>query len=476
MTISTRLALSTVLAVAILLVILGLDIYYMRETMSAVESANIDPNKLNAIRELHSSHELRLTLLAIVLAAIYAVFSWLTNRDLTRTLLQLVSGLVHTTGELSKASQQVARNSNELSGGAARQAASLEETSSTMQEINTQIRGNASSSAYVSEHVKTVMDLAKASEENTRRSTELSAEARAAAESGVKAMGDISAAMREIQQGSTRITDIIEVIDTITHQTKMLATNAAIEAARAGEQGKGFAVVADEVSKLAENSKKAAREIGDLIRQSVSQARNGGKLASEGENALQNILEQVVQVGDLIQDVTNSAAEQYQKISEVERLVSDIKRSSSDQANGAEQVSEAIHDMNHVTQGTASSAESLATAAEELSAQAHTLSDLVQRLSQQTGHHATQPSPMQRPSRPALLPAPTAKRPPAPPPKALPAASSGPSSKKGFSKATAPAAKTSTPVAAEPKSPASGVGKRVKPSEIIPMRDDFSEF
>ena len=274
----------------------------------------------------------------------------------------------------------------------------------------------SSSSNQVAEQIEDINALARSVEENTRRTLELSAEARAAAESGVQAMSEISSAMRGVQEGSNRITDIIEVIDTITHQTKMLATNAAIEAARAGEQGKGFAVVADEVSKLAENSKKAAREIGELIRESVTKARDGGKLAADGEAALQNILKTVVEVVDLVSDVALSASEQTDKMREAERLIIEIKQASTDQNKHTPELANAIQDMIKVAQKSAMNAESGSVAAEQLFAQVQILSDLVDRLASQisiskNSQAAPQaPKPKKEASKNArLLPAPSKK-------------------------------------------------------------------
>ena len=249
------------------------------------------------------------------------------------------------------------------------QATSGELASNVMHEIALpSIAVFSSSSIQVAEQIEDINALARSVEENTRRTLELSAEARAAAESGVQALSEISSAMRDVREGSNRITDIIEVIDTITHQTKMLATNAAIEAARAGEQGKGFAVVADEVSKLAENSKKAAREIGELIRESVSKARDGGKLAADGEAALQNILK-TVSVVDLVSDVALSASEQTEKMREAERLIIEIKQASTDQNKHTPELATAIQDMIKVAQKSAMNAESGSVAAEQLFAQ-----------------------------------------------------------------------------------------------------------
>ena len=326
----------------------------------------------------------------------------------------------------------------------------------------------SSSSIQVAEQIEDINALARSVEENTQRTLELSAEARAAAESGVQAMSYISSAMRGVQEGSNRITDIIEVIDTITHQTKMLATNAAIEAARAGEQGKGFAVVADEVSKLAENSKKAAREIGELIRESVTKARDGGKLAADGEAALQNILKTVVEVVDLVSDVALSASEQTDKMREAERLIIEIKQASTDQNKHTPELANAIQDMVKVAQKSAMNAESGSVAAEQLFAQVQILSDLVDRIAFQisiskNSQAAPQaPKPKKEASKNArLLPAPSKK--------------AGPTEFNLEMKRPL-AMKTSTSNINQSNPSKPKPDPQSKPSDIIPMRDDFSEF
>ncbi|MAH63220.1 MAG: hypothetical protein CMN54_07220 [SAR324 cluster bacterium] len=466
MTVSMRGLLNWGGYVLALLILLGGELFLRREMLLSLEESSLDQATLEKLYELSATHELWLIILVGILALLSVLIFWNTS-SASRPLKVMVEELLNTSSQLRKASEQVAKNSAELSNDSMQQATSGELASNVMHEIALpSIAVFSSSSIQVAEQIEDINALARSVEENTRRTLELSAEARAAAESGVQAMSEISSAMRGVQEGSTRITDIIEVIDTITHQTKMLATNAAIEAARAGEQGKGFAVVADEVSKLAENSKKAAREIGELIRESVTKARDGGKLAADGEAALQNILQTVVEVVDLVSDVALSASEQTDKMREAERLIIEIKQASTDQNKHTPELATAIQDMIKVAQKSAMNAESGTVAAEQLFAQVLILSDLVDRLATQIGTSKTsEVTPIQtlKPKKEAansarLLPAPAKK---------AGATKFNPESKR-------PPTMKATTLNINPSKPKSD--PQSKPSDIIPMRDDFSEF
>ena len=466
MTVSMRGLLNWGGYVLALLILLGGELFLRREMLLSLEESSLDQATLEKLYELSATHELWLIILVGILALLSVLIFWNTS-SASRPLKVMVEELLNTSSQLRKASEQVAKNSAELSNDSMQQATSGELASNVMHEIALpSIAVFSSSSIQVAEQIEDINALARSVEENTRRTLELSAEARAAAESGVQAMSEISSAMRGVQEGSTRITDIIEVIDTITHQTKMLATNAAIEAARAGEQGKGFAVVADEVSKLAENSKKAAREIGELIRESVNKARDGGKLAADGEAALQNILQTVVEVVDLVSDVALSASEQTDKMREAERLIIEIKQASTDQNKHTPELATTIQDMIKVAQKSAMNAESGTVAAEQLIAQVLILSDLVDRLATQIGTSKTsEVTPIQtlKPKKEAansarLLPAPAKK---------AGATKFNPESKR-------PPTMKATTLNINPSKPKSD--PQSKPSDIIPMRDDFSEF
>ncbi len=246
-------------------------------------------------------------------------------------LREVVTQIKEAAEAINTASKEIAAGNQDLSSRTEEQASSLEETASSMEELNATVKQNAENARYANE-------LARAS-------NELATRGGAMVERVVSTMGDI-------QSSSSRIADIIGVIDSIAFQTNILALNAAVEAARAGEQGRGFAVVATEVRNLAQRSAAAAKEIKVLIAESVSKVDGGGKLVQEA--------------GRTMSDVVAS----FQKVA---ALVTDIAGASREQSSGIEQVTQAVSQMDEVTQQNAALVEEAAAAAESLEEQARSL-------------------------------------------------------------------------------------------------------
>ena len=222
---------------------------------------------------------------------------------------------------VSSASQAMAASTVQMSQGAAEQAASAEEATTSLEEMATAIRKNA---------------------ENAAQTAKIATQTATDATEGGKAVSETVAAIRAIAE---RIT----IIDDIARQTNLLALNAGIEAARAGQHGRGFAVVGAEVRKLAERSRVAAKEIGELSGSSVQLAERAGRL-----------LEQIVP------DIQRTAG-----------LVGEITAASREQSEGTEQLTRAVQQLDRVTQQNAASAQELSATAEELSAQAQALQNSV---------------------------------------------------------------------------------------------------
>jgi methyl-accepting chemotaxis protein len=163
--------------------------------------------------------------------------------------------------------------------------------------------------------------------------------------------------MGEINTASKKIADIISVVDGLAFQTNLLALNAAVEAARAGEQGRGFAVVASEVRNLAQRSAAAAKDIKDLINDSVQKVAGGAKLVDQSGETLATITQAVKKVSD---------------------IVAEIAAASREQSSGIEQVNSAVMQMDETTQQNAALVEEAAAASKSLEEQAHTLGKLMQ--------------------------------------------------------------------------------------------------
>jgi methyl-accepting chemotaxis protein len=229
------------------------------------------------------------------------------------------------------AAGEIAQGNQDLSQRTEEQAASLQETAASMEELTSTVRNNT---------------------DNARQGSTLASAASATAASGGEVVQQVVATMQDISSSSTKVTEIISVIEGIAFQTNILALNAAVEAARAGEDGRGFAVVAGEVRTLAQRSATAAKEIKDLIEASVSHVTNGSLLVENAGQTMGEVVRSVKQVTDIMGEIASA---------------------SSEQTKGIEQVNVAVTQMDEVTQQNAALVEQATAAAQAMSDQAESL-------------------------------------------------------------------------------------------------------
>ncbi|GAB5380137.1 MAG: hypothetical protein Alis3KO_24460 [Aliiglaciecola sp.] len=254
----------------------------------------------------------------------------------TSTNLTDIIGEIREASEtIYSASTEIARGNSDLSNRTEQQASSLEETASSMEQITGTVRLNA---------------------ENANQANGLASQASDVAKNGGELIGQVVKTMASINESSQKIADIIGVIDGIAFQTNILALNAAVEAARAGEQGRGFAVVASEVRTLAQRSANAAKDIKDLISDSVSKIENGNTLVNQSGETMQEIVTSIQRVNDIMSEIAAASAEQ---------------------ASGIDEVGKAVTQMDEMTQQNAALVEEAAAAAEKMSQQAEQLSGRV---------------------------------------------------------------------------------------------------
>ena len=250
-------------------------------------------------------------------------------------LHETISQINDAVGTISGASTEIAQGNSDLSNRTEEQASNLEETAASMEEITGTVRLNA---------------------ENANQANSLASQASSIAVEGGHLIQKVVSTMSSINESARKIADIIGVIDGIAFQTNILALNAAVEAARAGEQGRGFAVVASEVRTLAQRSANAAKDIKELISDSVTKIENGNVLVDQSGETMDKVVTAIKRVNDIMAEIAAASIEQ---------------------ATGIDEVGKAITQMDEMTQQNAALVEEAAAAAESMQAQAEQLASRV---------------------------------------------------------------------------------------------------
>ncbi|MCF6323385.1 MAG: methyl-accepting chemotaxis protein [Gammaproteobacteria bacterium] len=264
----------------------------------------------------------------------FSIFSESINTTVNN-MSEIVDKIIISSLEIKGASGEISQGNIDLSQRTEEQASSLQQTASSMEELTSTVKQTA---------------------ENAQQATKLSCTAHEEATKGSEVLNKTIEAMSDINAASKKIADIIGVIDEIAFQTNLLALNAAVEAARAGEQGRGFAVVAAEVRNLAQRSASAAKEIKELINDSVEKVNHGAQLVDTSGQSLGEILNAVKKVNDII---------------------AEIAAASQEQSAGIDQINKAITQMDEVTQQNAALVEEAAAGSESLNDQAIKLNEMM---------------------------------------------------------------------------------------------------
>ena len=254
---------------------------------------------------------------------------------LDRNMRRIMININLSTGIVKSTSEDLAEGNHELNQRTVDQAASLEKTAASMEQLASTVANNT---------------------QNVQEVNTLGIQASKIAKKGGEIVNDVVQTMNSIHDSSKQVVNIINVIDEIAFQTNILALNAGVEAARAGEHGRGFAVVASEVRMLAQRSASAAKEITTLINNSVNQIESGSELVDKAGQTMTEIVDSVQKVTEIMADITNASHEQN---------------------SGIEQINEALIQLDTVTHQNTSLVKDVSDSADELSKQTNNLSQAI---------------------------------------------------------------------------------------------------
>lgn len=266
------------------------------------------------------------------------IIAWIVTEDVKRSIKKVLTDLFLTSNNLDGLSKELTTTGHKLAEGSTQQAASIQETSSTLEESASMV------------HQTT---------QNTKEADNLAKQAKIGADKGNSEMKIMLDSMEELKKSSNEISKIIKVIDEIAFQTNILSLNAAVEAARAGDAGKGFAVVAEEVRNLAQRSAQAAKDTSGIIEGNISLSEKCLLITEQVSGSLLEIRDDTHKVSELLEEV--STASQEQEI-------------------GINQINKAISQMEVVIQENASTAQESASSAENLVVFSDTIKSIIQNL------------------------------------------------------------------------------------------------
>jgi methyl-accepting chemotaxis protein len=246
--------------------------------------------------------------------------------QLNTNMHSIVGDIRNTFDDILAATGQLACGNHDLSERTDSQAAALEQTAASMEELTAAVKQNA---------------------DNSHNGDRFAANAVQTAEKGNAIVGNVVSTIADISESSNKIADIVGIINGIAYQTNLLALNAAVEAARAGDAGRGFAVVATEVRSLAQRSAAAATDIRQLIETSVAKVKHGTVLANDAGAAMTDILAAVSQMTGLMADIASASNEQSTGISQIADAVTEMDQVTQQNAAQVEESSVATDQLEH---------------------------------------------------------------------------------------------------------------------------------
>ena len=323
-----------------------------RSINATVESQT---NRILVIRALELAGVFIVTLIAL---------GWFIRTNLMKPLRDMLVSLATSSHQIQSAAAQVAIEAGHLAEGTALQAASIEETSSTIEEISSMVQNNA---------------------QNAQTADGLMGQTRTTVEQANTSMQRLFDSIQAANRSSLETSKIIKTIDEIAFQTNLLALNAAVEAARAGEAGAGFAVVADEVRSLARRAAEAARSTSQLIADTNRKIAEGTALVDETRKSFEDV---------------------HHRVGQSSTLITQIATASNEQARGVEQLNTAVNSIDKVVQQSVAGSEQSAAAAEQMRAQSTEMDHTLAELRLLVGVHIdaqSQDSSEAKTSRPALI-------------------------------------------------------------------------
>lgn len=313
--------------------------------------------------------------------------------QLIEQLRGIIQTIMSTSNHVSASSIEMTNSSGNLASVAQDQAASIEETSAAMEQIKATIdsvsetaRSQAVKARESSSLMEFLSDSINAINKNAQIASQMADDTHKYAMDGEQVLGQTVSGMKEINESSGKIKDIVTIINDISDQINLLSLNASIEAARAGDHGKGFAVVAEEIAKLAEQTAGSTGEINKLIQESNARVSDGSALVSKTAESLRLIIGNVKKTASLMEQIAKSSIElnetsvkSAENSKEVNRMSEEISIMMEEQSISSNEIIKAIDRINNVTQSVASGSEELAASSEELSSQSELLNDLVKR-------------------------------------------------------------------------------------------------